>query len=90
MPADVREKCLLLPAICTPPPAAFFRAGSNAEAGGAAEAAAAFFTPQHMRTLLPVLRATSQAHPRLHSVWPSLLALMLPGFTADKVGNTCR
>ena len=86
MPPDVRQKCLLLPAGCTPPPATFFHAATNAEAGGAPEAAAAFFTPQHVRTLLPVLRAASGAHPRLHSLWPSLLALLLPGFTADKVG----
>ena len=88
MPADVRQKCLLLPDGCNPPPAAFFHAATNAEVSGAPEAAAAFFTPQHVRTLLPVLRAASGAHPRLHSLWPSLLALLLPGFTADKVRPT--
>lgn len=83
MPADVRRSCPLLPVGCTPPPADFFRAGAGG--GDASEAAAAFFTPQHVRALLPVLRLTSQSHPRLHSVWPTLLALLLPGFTADKV-----
>ena len=35
--------------------------------------------------MLPALRAASASHPRLHSVWPSLLAFLLPGFKVDRV-----
>lgn len=35
--------------------------------------------------LLPVLRASSAAHPRLHALWPSLLSLLLPGHTPSRV-----
>lgn len=88
LPAASAASCPLLPggfkakqlpaAMFTDPAAA---AGSKAVAA----AAAAFFTKQHLTALLPVLRATTAAHPRLHSVWPTLLALLIPGFSADKV-----
>ena len=88
LPAAAAAACPLLPggfkakqlpaALFTDPAAA---AGSKAVAA----AAAAFFTKQHLGALLPVLRGTTAAHPRLHSVWPTLLALLIPGFSADKV-----
>ena len=95
MPEDLRASCQLLPAATAAPPKGFFTAGTGssthkkkskaASSDGAAGAAAAFFTMAHLRSLLPVLRLTSGAHPRLHSLWPTLLALLLPGFSADRV-----
>ena len=51
-------------------------------------AAAAFFSEQHLQILSPVLKGSSSSHPRLHSLWPTLLALLLPGFKAVKVSNS--
>lgn len=51
----------------------------------AAAAAAAFFSEEHLQTVLPVLRGSSSSHPRLHSLWPTLFALLIPGFKAVKV-----
>ena len=45
-----------------------------------------FFHPDHLASLRPLLRATTAAHPRLHLLWPSLLALLLPGFAPKRVG----
>ena len=39
----------------------------------------------HAQELLPVLRASSAAHPRLHTLWPTLLALLLPGYSIARV-----
>ena len=95
MPEDLRASCQLLPREPPAPPRGFFQ-GRNEEsnekaAGGAAAAAAAFFTAAHLELLLPMLRATSAAQPRLHSLWPTLLALLLPGFSAARVRwcSTC-
>ena len=82
LPADVLQKTSLLPRGAEPPPAGFFK-----QSGDSTQpvAAAAFFTEQHLQTLLPILKSSSSSHPRLHSLWPTLLALLLPGFTAVKV-----
>jgi hypothetical protein len=39
------------------------------------------------QALLPVLLATSSAHPRLHSLWQHLLPLLLPGFRPRRVAG---
>ena len=83
LPADLLSEVSLLPQGITSPPDSFFTKGQ----GSASAAAAAVFSQQHLQTLLPVLRSTSSSHPRLHSLWPTLLALLLPGFTAVKVAN---
>lgn len=88
LPPAVAAACPLLPAgfKAQQLPASLFTDPTTATGSkAAAAAAAAFFSRQHLSTLLPVLRATTQAHPRLHSVWPTLLALLIPGFSADKV-----
>ena len=92
MPEDMCASCQLLPRGSAAPPRGFFQRGNNADgsknnvdAGAAEAAAAAFFTAAHLESLLPVLRASSAAQPRLHSLWPTLLALLLPGFSADRV-----
>ena len=84
LPAELLSEMSLLPSDAKPPPIEFFSRGQ----GTAASAAAAVFSQQHLQKLLPVLRSTSSSHPRLHSVWPTLLALLLPGFTAIKVSHT--
>jgi hypothetical protein len=81
LPAAAVERCPLLPSA----PAAGAFTGAPHDAAAAAAAAAGFFRKPHLEALLPVLLATTQSHPRLHSLWPTLLALLLPGFTADKV-----
>ena len=94
MPEELRASCQLLPAGAAAPPKGFFTGSSGGASkkkskaltpDGAAGAAASFFTTAHLQSLLPVLRLTSGAHPRLHSLWPTLLALLLPGFSADRV-----
>lgn len=50
-----------------------------------AAAAAALFSQAHLQRLLPVLRATTASHPRLHLLWPTLLALLMPGFSPRSV-----
>ena len=88
LPPAVAAACPLLPGGVEPkqlPPRLFADPAMAAGNKAVAAAAAAFFSKQHITTLLPVLRATTAAHPRLHSVWPSLLALLVPGFSADKV-----
>ncbi len=88
LPAAAVAACPLLPGgfKAKQLPAAMWSEPSVAAGSKAvAAAAAAFFTKQHLAALLPVLRATTASHPRLHSVWPTLLALLIPGFSADKV-----
>jgi DNA polymerase phi len=82
LPPALRAACPLLPPGGAAAPAALFAAAGPlgaADVKAAAAAAAAFFTDAHLRRVLPALRATSNAHPRLHSVWPALLALLNPG-----------
>ena len=54
-------------------------------AGAVSAAAGGLFRPDHVQRMLPALRTASASHPRLHSVWPSLLAFLLPGFKVDRV-----
>jgi DNA polymerase phi len=95
LPPAVAARCPLLPAAAkqggSEPLARNVWADPSAAAksGAFAEASARFFSRQHLEALLPVLRATTQAHPRLHSLWPTLLALLMPGFSADKVRKAC-
>jgi DNA polymerase phi len=48
-------------------------------------ASAAFFAPAHLEALSDALASSSASHPRMHSVWPTLFALLLPGFMLKKV-----
>jgi DNA polymerase phi len=85
MPQQLRKLCALLPAVdITDVPAAGGSSHTTAYAASA-QGAAAFFAPEHLGKLLPVLRATSVAHPRLHTLWPTVLALLLPGFAPKRV-----
>lgn len=84
LPKSLLQEVKLLPADTKPPPKGYFTDPDTLK-DLAAPAAAAFFTEQHLQRLLPVLRASSSSHPRLHSVWLTIFALLLPGFTAVKV-----
>lgn len=90
LPPAVAAACPLLPSgVKAKLPRGLFTDPAAASSKGAAAAAAAFFSKQHLGALLPALRATTAAHPRLHSVWPTLLSLLIPGFSADKVRAAC-
>ncbi|DBB02081.1 TPA: DNA-directed DNA polymerase [Trebouxia sp. C0004] len=82
MPSTLLKQTGLLPSNVQPPSSGFFTASDMPK--DAAAAAAAFFSEQHLQTVLPVLRGSSSSHPRLHSVWPTVFALLLPGFKAVK------
>lgn len=84
MPSTLLQQTSLLPSNVQPPSTDFFTV-SDTPKDAAAAAAAAFFSEQHLQTVLPVLRGSSSSHPRLHSVWPTVFALLLPGFKAVKV-----
>ena len=87
MPSSLLKQTSLLPSNVQPPSTDFFTVSDMPKdaAAAAAAAAAAFFSEQHLQTVLPVLRGSSSSHPRLHSLWPTLFALLLPGFKAVKV-----
>ncbi|KAK9903496.1 hypothetical protein WJX75_007153 [Coccomyxa subellipsoidea] len=84
MPAGVRGDCALLPQQSPPPPRTFFTAVPAASPAPVA-ASAAFFSGRHLQALSEALVTSSLSHPRIHSLWFSLLALLLPGFTPTKV-----
>jgi hypothetical protein len=91
LPPDLAKSCPLLPALDRPldPAPSLSRGVPASEAfascDGADEAADAFFTGEHLAVVLPLLRTTTAAHPRLHQLWPSVLALLLPGFSPRRV-----
>lgn len=82
LPAPILAQTKLLPANVRPPPADFFTSSASTK-DAAAEAAAAFFSEQHLEKLVAVVRGSSSSHPRLHSLWGTLLSL--PDFTPLQV-----
>ncbi len=85
MPAAARTRCMLLPAGAPPPPVGFWEDPAAAPRDAVEPAAGAVLSTGHLRQLVPVLLASSAAHPRLHGVWGCLLALLLPGFKPQRV-----
>ena len=86
MPSTLLKQISLLPPNVQSASTDFFTVSDTPKgAAAAAVAAAAFFSEQHLQTVVPVLRGSSSSHPRLHSLWPTLFALLLPGFKAVKV-----
>ncbi len=83
-PAFVAQ-CPLLPSGVQPPSKGFFTAKTAETADHPVAAAEAFFAGPHLQKALTALRLSSSSHPRLHSLWPTLFALLIPGFTASKV-----
>jgi DNA polymerase phi len=47
----------------------------------------ALFARSHLEALLPTLKATSAAHPRMHSLWGVLLAALVPGLAVTECGR---
>lgn len=87
MSAEQRNACTHLPPGSPGFSAAVFNAtNKKARSKSDAAAAAAFFTEQHMRQLVPVLRSSTQAHPRLNVVWPTLLVALVPGYATSTEG----
>ena len=83
MPAELLSECPMLPSGCPAPSAGAFTGSDNARS--VSTAGAAFMTAQHLRSLSGVLADASASHPRIHSVWLTLLSLLIPGFTPVKV-----
>ena len=82
---DFIATCPLIPPKAAPPSKTFFT-NSKPDAGNhPVDAADALFSPSHLQRLLSPLRLSSASHPRLHLIWPTLLALLIPGFTSSKV-----
>ena len=85
LPADVAAGCSVLPQGVQPPAVDFFTTSKPAAASHPEDAAAAFFSAEHLAKVLEPLRSSTSSHPRLHSVWTTVLALLIPGFTPSKV-----
>jgi DNA polymerase phi len=95
MPKELIKACHLLPANCTAvPSSSLFGEQKNgaikAKKNNSSDQAvsAAFFSESHLKKIQPVLRATTQGHPRLHLVWPTVLSLLLEtGSNASEINN---
>ena len=83
MPADLLSDCPMLPRGCPTPSAGAFTGSDDTRS--ASTAGAAFMTAQHLDGLSGALADASASHPRIHSVWLTLLSLLIPGFTPVKV-----
>lgn len=79
---DIRDACALLPRGCPPPPRAAFTTG--AEPAAIAPAAGGVFARAYLEQLSPALLEATHSHPRMHSLWTHVLALLLPGFTVTR------
>ena len=87
MPQDLKKACQMLPSCSAVPSADLFSHGRKQKDKNDATVAAAFFTESHLKKLLPVLKASSQGHPRVNTVWPTMLTLLLPGYVPEQVQN---
>jgi len=85
LPAPTLKACRLLPkGAPRPPPDLFTPSSSLPDPEASRAAAAAFFSAAHMTALRPILIASHASHPRLHLLWTTLFALLVPGFTVKK------
>ena len=82
---EMVNQCPLLPSNVKPMPQNFFTEDRPEASSHPAAAAEAFFSAGHLQKILTPLRLSTASHPRLHSLWPSLFALLIPGFTPFKV-----
>ena len=86
MPSDLLSECPLLPKNCpVPSPGAY---SGLQDVKSASTAGAAFMTSSHLSSVSSALAEGSASHPRVHSVWLTLLTLLIPGFTPVKVSST--
>lgn len=82
MPPSLISECRMLPRDCPAPSPGAFTGAKDAKS--ASTAGAAFMTGPYLSSLRGAL-ADSASHPRIHSVWLTLLSLLIPGFTPVKV-----
>lgn len=87
MPQALRAACPLLPDADISDASAAGATSHTTAYAASVNGAAAFFDAAHLARLLPVFRATTAAHPRLHLLWPTMLALLLPGFAPKRVST---
>jgi hypothetical protein len=84
LPKTLKKQCPLLPAQAPAPSQSLYRdeaVGKRHKRGDDDHAAAAaFFEASHLGKLQNAARHSSVAAPRLHSMWPLLLCLLLPPF----------
>ena len=85
LPKSILKQCSLLPHVKHAPPPDYLTSHGTARHKHTTTAATAFFAPEHLRSLVEGLRSSTSAHPAMHSVWPTLLALLLPDFSLDQV-----
>ena len=83
LPADLVSGCPMLPSGCPTPGSGAFTGAQDAQSASAA--GLAFMTPAHLSAVGEALADASASHPRVHSVWLTLLSLLIPGFTPVKV-----
>lgn len=96
MPKELIKACHVLPSNCTSVPSSslFIQDGQNNSNSTTKNeknnnnnndqaVAAAFFSEAHLKKIQPVLRATTQGHPRLHIVWPTLVCLLLEATSSN-------
>ncbi len=85
MPPDLISECPMLPDNCPAPSVGAFTGSQDVQS--ASTAGLAFMTPAHLSSVGEALADASASHPRVHSVWLTLLSLLIPGFTPVKVGS---
>ena len=83
LPPDLVSGCPMLPGGCPAPGPGTFTGTQDAQSASAA--GLAFMTPAHLSRVGEALADASASHPRVHSVWLTLLSLLIPGFTPVKV-----
>jgi len=89
MPKELIKACHVLPSNCTSVPSSSLftqdeQKNSNSTIKNKKDSnnndqavAAAFFSEAHLKKIQKILHATTQGHPRLHIVWPTLVSLLL-------------
>ena len=88
MPPDLISECPMLPNNCPAPSVGAFTGSQNVQS--ASTAGLAFLTPAYLSSVGEALADASASHPRVHSVWLTLLSLLIPGFTPVKVRSSPR
>jgi DNA polymerase phi len=96
MPKELIKACHVLPSNCTSVPSSnlftqdeqknsnsTIKNKKNNSSNNDLAVAAAFFSEAHLKKIQPVLHATTQGHPRLHIVWPTLVSLLLKAASSN-------
>ena len=86
LPQDLVSGCPMLPGGCPAFGPGTFTGLQDAQPASAA--GMAFMAPAHLSRVGEALVDASASHPRVHSVWLTLLSLLIPGFTPVKVSSS--